>query len=73
VGKQKGGAQKTKGGTRVSGKNERAARRKQKAVRVRAGKTEGRADSRVRRIGEQPLYANQYLRVPLRFLSWVCV
>jgi hypothetical protein len=53
AGKQKGGAQKTKGGARASGKNGRA--------------------RRLRKIGEQPLYANQHLCVPLRFLSWVCV
>jgi hypothetical protein len=44
--------------------------RKQKVARVRAGKTEGRTDSK---IGEQPLYANQYLRTLFRFLSWGCV
>jgi hypothetical protein len=39
---------------RAAGK-QKAARRKQKAAHMRAGKMEGRAESRVCKIGEQPL------------------
>jgi hypothetical protein len=54
-----GGAQSRKVG-RAAGKH-RAARRKQKAVCVRAGETE------CAKVGERPLYANHILRAPFAF------